>query len=74
MEPPDPTPAPEDEIKPGYLRRNGLAVAVIAVFAALGFYFGPEIAPNMPVWRSRLAGSFAFAFGGGAAVLNRLLR
>ena len=50
-----------------------VAVWVILIFAVLGAFLGPLVAPGIPTWRSWVAGAMLGAFSGGAAVLNRLL-
>ncbi|MDH3225027.1 MAG: hypothetical protein OEO23_15000 [Gemmatimonadota bacterium] len=69
IDPSDDNQAPQSD----YVKRNRIAIGVIAVFAVIGALLGSLVAPGIPSWRSTLAGAMLGAFSGGAAVLNRLL-
>ena len=58
---------------PDYVRRNLLAIVVVLVFTVLGAWLGNLVAPDIPRWRSGLAGAMLGAFSGAAGVLNRFL-
>jgi hypothetical protein len=68
-------PCPEEApvSQPTYLRRNRLALGVVALFAIAGACFAPTVFPELSLWRSAPGGVLIGAFAGLCGVCHELL-